>query len=227
MRAAPLAREHPIDVLSRDARGCCQLPNPLEARRPAPAAFRLAFRGLLRQHALKKTAFLKNGQAVFLKKDLRVHELIFANGRTLTEAARLIGCGTSTLGNYVNGETKAGPGLIKKLARFLKCLEADVPRKLQKQPDSLALRETKGAIPDLSWMLADYAERTVIEKMNHQLLDTTLPLDERMRRAGIFWGELERRVRTAASAARAKGRAADVVEKKLFDLKKRNPEVPR
>jgi transcriptional regulator with XRE-family HTH domain len=157
---------------------------------------------------------------------LQVREQIFANGRTLTEAARLIGCGTSTLGNYVNGGTKAGKGLIKKLAKFLKCDESDIPKKLppEKTPD--ALREQRSAVPDLSWMLADYAELTVIEKMHKQLLDVALPLEERMRRAGIFWGELERRVKSASgTGARGAGRTAAVIEAHLASAKKPKLEV--
>lgn len=62
----------------------------------------------------------------------------------MTEAARLIGCGVSTLSNYVNGKTEAGEDLIKKLATFLKMRVEDVPKRLE---TALELREGYVARP--------------------------------------------------------------------------------
>jgi len=61
---------------------------------------------------------------------LEIRDEILANGRTLTEAAKLIGCATSTLGNWVNGEVDAGEGLLKKLALFLKKPVEEIPVRL-------------------------------------------------------------------------------------------------
>lgn len=65
--------------------------------------------------------------------------------------------------------------------------------------------------PDLSWMLAEYAEQTVIEKMSKALLDVSVPLDERLRRARIFWLELERRANSETQKS-ASGKMGEVVK---------------
>lgn len=65
-----------------------------------------------------------------------------ARGRTLTEAAELIGCGVSTLGNYLNGKTEAGEGLVKKLAKFLKLPADRIPRKVASSEPAQVLKET-------------------------------------------------------------------------------------
>ena len=62
-------------------------------------------------------------------------------GRTLTEAARLIGCGVSTLGNYLNGKTEAGDELVKKLAGFLKTPADRIPRRLSSAGQAQVLME--------------------------------------------------------------------------------------
>lgn len=64
-----------------------------------------------------------------------IKDRVLDSGRkSLTEAAKQIGCGTSTLGNYLNGSTAAGDDLLKKLATFLKVSEGEIPKRLM--PDA-------------------------------------------------------------------------------------------
>jgi transcriptional regulator with XRE-family HTH domain len=76
---------------------------------------------------------------------LSIQDEIFARGRTLTKAAELIGCGVSTLGNYLNGKTEAGDELVKKLAKFLKLSTDRIPRKLASAEPAQVLMEPGSA----------------------------------------------------------------------------------
>lgn len=48
----------------------------------------------------------------------------------MTEVADKMGCALSTLSNYLNGTTEAGPDLIKKVAELLKIEPDQVPRRM-------------------------------------------------------------------------------------------------
>lgn len=72
---------------------------------------------------------------------MSIQDEILIHGRTLTEAARLIGCGVSTLGNYLNGKTEAGDELLKKLAKFLTLPVDRIPRRLASAEQSQGLME--------------------------------------------------------------------------------------
>jgi transcriptional regulator with XRE-family HTH domain len=137
-----------------------------------------------KRHLLRR---LKN----FFRKLLKLRERILENGRSLTEAAALVGCGVSTLGSYLNGKTAAGPDLSKKLAVFLKIAVDQIPKRQPPVNDDvpLVIMDAPRVADDHDWAEV-YQDEELITMAVRALNDKGPPMLTRLNRAEHFLSAL-------------------------------------
>jgi transcriptional regulator with XRE-family HTH domain len=115
---------------------------------------------------------------------LNVRDEILDHGRrSKKQAAELTGVNYTTLANWLNGDTSAGPEVIRKISLFLRVKEEDVPKKLDRRGGSIErfvmtpeqLNEArKGNAPSvrgdfeaaLKWVAAGWDESTFKQTIN-------------------------------------------------------------
>lgn len=170
-------------------RPCCFANAPIPLKRIL--RFVLVSRNILpkKRHLAKK---LKK----FLRKLLNLRDRILENGRSLTEAARLVDCGISTLGSYLNGKTEAGPELAKKIATFLKITVDQIPKKLPIPEDRaapLVLMQEAREADDHDWAQV-IGDEELVAMAIRALSDKGPPMLTRLNRAEHFLTALRSKV---------------------------------
>lgn len=117
-----------------------------------------------------------------------------------TQAGLRLGIPRASLSNFINGKARLAENHLAALAHELGADIASVRKVFETMGDSSetgTLRDAPsfpGAPREgLSWLLADYTEATLLEKINKVMNDAALPLATRLERAEIFWSELKRR----------------------------------
>ena len=158
---------------------------------------------------------------------------------TQRSLAKAMGCGSPYVSALFSGERdNPSSELLDNLLSSLKAARVNIRREWLLEGvgerygptinSGMMVAET-GTRPDLTWLIKDYGEQTLIEKLSKVLLDAELPLAVRLDRASLFWDELHARVTQESSSAEnasAADTAATFAVLAAADSKKPKPEVP-
>lgn len=117
-----------------------------------------------------------------------------------TQAGLRLGIPRTSLSNFINGKARLADSHLAALAHELGADVASVRKvfeTMRGSSETVVLRDAPSfpgaAREGLSWLLADYSEASLLEKINKVMNDAALPLATRLERAEIFWSELKRR----------------------------------